>query len=270
MCYVCLGLFADKRVAKSRKPACHFTLWRKSTLSLSGRTPTFLIKCYNIGMKKIILLLIIILLSTSSVFAQGAGSDLFEKLKNKPTAQERLAPVKQTYEDTLTISEQSIILYNENNIKGAFDTLLRIQELDRTAQDWFLLGNILQDQDKTSDAIFMYQRAIVIEPRFYKPYYNLGNIYLEQDKPYLAIEKYRKANKLNNKFPYAYYNLGCAYLKLGNLQKAKIAFLKAIEIKNTVPEFHYNLAYTYKMLNKPDLAKQYLGFYNKLMENNSQ
>lgn len=219
-------------------------------------------------MKKVSLLLIIVLFSANCVSAQGVYSNFFNKLKNKPTAQERLAPVKAPSDDSLTPSEQAMVLYNENNIKSAFDVLLRIKEADRTAEDWLLLGNILQDQDKISDAVFMYQRASVVNPKFYKPYYNLGNIYLEQDKPYIAIENYRKANKANNTFSYAYYNLGCAYLKIGDLKKAKIAFLKAIELKNTEPNFHYNLAYTYKMLKNPKLAKQYLGFYNKLMENN--
>lgn len=186
----------------------------------------------------------------------------------KSTPQERLAPVKQTYDDALTPSEQAVLFYNENNLKSAFEILLTIKEADRTAQDWLLLGNILQDQNKISDAVFMYQRATIVDPKFYKPYYNLGNIYLEDEKPFMAIENYRKANKINNNFPYAYYNLGCAYLKAGNLKKAKIAFLKAIELKNTEPNFHYNLAYTYKRLNNPKLAKQYLGFYDKLMENN--
>lgn len=218
-------------------------------------------------MKKIILSLIV-LFSANCVFAQGINTGIFKNLMNKPTAQERLAPVKQTYDEGMSLSEQAIVLYNENNLKNAFDILLKIKESDRTAQDWLLLGNILQEQDKVSDAIFMYKRAILVDPKFYKPYYNLGNIYLNDDKPFMAIENYKKSNSYNNNFPYGYYNLGCAYLKSGDLKKAKIAFLKAIEIKNTIPEFHYNLAYTYKMLNNPKLAKQYLGFYNKLMEDN--
>lgn len=218
-------------------------------------------------MKKIILLVIIVAFSVNYASAKGV-QEFFNNLKPKPSARERLAPVKQTYDEAMTPSEQTTLFYNDNNLKGALEILLSIKESERSSQDWVLLGNILQDQDKTSDAVFMYQRAIMVNPNFYKSYYNLGNIYLNDDKPFLAIENYRKANKLNNQFPYAYYNLGCAYLKAGNLKKAKIAFLKAIELKNTVPDFHYNLAYTYKMLNNPKLAKQYLGFYNKLMEDN--
>jgi tetratricopeptide (TPR) repeat protein len=217
-------------------------------------------------MKKIIWLLAFILISTRQ--ASAKGFDFFSGLKNKPTAQDRLAPVKQTYDDAMTPSEQAIVLYNDNNLTAAMETLLSIKENDRIAQDYLLLGNILQDQEKNVDAIFMYQRAILKDPKFYKAYYNLGNIYLADDKPFLAIENYRETNKLNNEFAYGYYNLGCAYLKAGNLNKAKIAFIKAVELKNNVPDFYYNLAYTYKMLKKPKIAKQYLDLYNKLMENN--
>lgn len=222
-------------------------------------------------MKKIVLLLFITLLSANCSFASGFNFNGLNKFFKKHTAQEQKVNVKSANpakEDDLSPSEQATLYYNENNIKKSFDTLVAIKEQDRTVQDLLLLGNILQDQDKTSDAVFMYQRAILLDPKCYKPYYNLGNIYLEEEKPQMAIANYRKANKANNKFPYAYYNLGCAYLKIGELKKAKIVFLKAIELKNTEPSFHYNLAYTYKMLKNPKLAKQYLGFYNKLMETN--
>lgn len=216
-------------------------------------------------MKKIVLLLAIAIFWTNSANAQTLNMRNIKNIFAKPSAQTTSAK-KPVSNDNFTESEKAIILYNENNIKKSFDILVSIKETDRTAQDWVLLGNILQDQNKTTDAIFMYQRAIMVNPKLYKPYYNMANIYLEEEKPYLAIENYRKANKAKPEFPYAYYNLGCAYLKIGDLKKAKIAFLKAVELKNTVADFHYNLAYTYKMLNKPKLAKEYLNNYNKLME----
>lgn len=222
---------------------------------------------YNVGMKKIVLLLMFVLFSTNCANAQSLYLNNAKKFFHI-TPKTQKTSVQESSDDTLTKSEQAVLLYNENNIKSSFEILLSIKEADRTAQDWLLLGNILQDQDKASDAIFMYQRAIMVDISAYRAYYNLGNIYLEEDKPFLAIENYKKANKANNEFPYAYYNLGCAYLKLGDLNKAKIAFIKSIELKSTEPMFHYNLAYTYKMLNKPKYAKQYLDNYNKLIENN--
>lgn len=217
--------------------------------------------------KKIVLLSIIALISTNCVSAKTFNSAGVKKFLHIPVAQKAPVADKISSDDTMSKSEQATLFYNENNSKTAFETILSIKESDRSVQDWILLGNMLQDQGKASDAAFMYQRAILLDSKAYKAYYNLGNIYLADEKPFLAIDNYRMSNKANPAFPFAYYNLGCAYLKVGKLQKAKIAFLKAIEIKNTEPDFHYNLAYTYKMLNKPKLAKQYLGFYNKLMEN---
>lgn len=216
-------------------------------------------------MKKIALLLIFIIGSASCATAQGPSWSFLKKhsVNEKPAISQGFS------DDSLTPSQQATLSYNENNIKSAFEILLAIKESERSYQDWILLGNILQDQGRVSDAIFMYQRAINLDPKGYKAYYNLGNIYLDDEKSYLAIENYRKANKANNGFPYAYYNLGCAYLKIGELKKAKIVFLKAIELKNTEPDFYYNLAYTYKMLNNPKLSKQYLGIYNNLIENNN-
>lgn len=214
-------------------------------------------------MKKIVFLLIMIFLSTNCVNAQSSCGDFLKKFHKQKVVEKLVSP-----DSGMTLSQEATLYYSDNNIKASFDTILRIKENNRSAQDWFLLGNILQDQDKVSDAIFMYKRAILVDPKFYKPYYNLGNLYLDDDKVNMAISNFKTSNKLNNKFSYGYYNLGCAYLKLGELKKAKIAFLKAIELKNTEPQFHYNLAYTYKMLKNEKLSKQYLGFYNKLMENN--
>lgn len=223
----------------------------------------------KIAKKKILILSALILFGANYAQAKGV-QDFLNILKPKATAQERLAPVKQTYDDAMTPSEQAVVLYNDSNLRAALDALLAIKEADRTAQDWLLLGNLLQDQDRTSDAVFMYQRAILKDPKFYKAYYNLGNIYLADDKPFMAIANYRQVNKLNNKFAYGYYNLGCAYIKAGKLNKAKIAFIKAVELKNNDPNFYYNIAYTYKMLKKDKVAKQYLDIYNKMMENSQE
>lgn len=217
-------------------------------------------------MKKLILLMAIILFALNTSSVQAANMDFAKKLFTKQQITKPASRSVSADSDELTQSEQATLFYSENNIKSSLEVLLRIKEGDRTAQDWLLLGNIFQDQEKLSDAIFMYKRAVMVDSKCYKAYYNLGNIYLEDEKPYLAIENYRLANKANPQFAYAYYNLGCAYLRIGNLKKAKVAFLKAIDLKNIVPDFHYNMAYTYKMLNKPKLAKQYLDNYNKLIE----
>lgn len=170
-------------------------------------------------------------------------------------------------EQSQTITSQANVLYAENDIKNAFNLLLSIPEEERNAQNWLLLGNILQDQGKIDEAIFMYNKAILVDENFYKAYYNLGNIYLQDGRPNMAIEQYKKVIKLKPEYPYAHYNLGCAYIKLGKYGKARFELLTAIDLKNTVADFHYNLAYVYKQQKKEKQAKIYLEYYNKLIEN---
>ncbi len=205
-------------------------------------------------MRKILCAICLILLSTnySNAFS-------FEKTKEQPKIVQS--------EQFQNISNQANVLYAENDIKNAFNLFLSIPEDERTAQNWLLLGNILQDQGKIDEAIFMYNKSIQTDETFYKAYYNLGNIYLQDGRPNMAIEQYKKVIKLKPEYAYAHYNLGCAYIKLGKYGKAKYELLTAIDLKNTVADFHYNLAYVYKQQNKEKQAKIYLDYYNKLIEN---
>lgn len=215
-------------------------------------------------MKKFILTLFVLFFSNSLTFAQGVIMNDIKEFLHIPA--KKFAKQQPVFDEEMMPGSQAILLYNENNLKGAYEILSSIPDSKRSSQDYVLLGNILYDENKISDAVFMYQRAILVDETFYKPYYNLGVLYLDEEKPFLAIDNLRKACRLKRDFSYGYYNLGCAYLKAGQLNKAKIAFLKAIEIKNNEPDFYFNLAYTYKKLGKEKLSKQYLELYHKAVE----
>lgn len=162
------------------------------------------------------------------------------------------------------LSKQATAFYSDNNYDKTMELLLLIDENDRSAQDWLLLGNLLDEKNEKEQAIFMYQKALNTDPKYYKAYYNLANIYLEQAKYKLAIDNYKQAVKLNQVNPYVYYNLACAYLKQGENKEAKDSLIKSVTLRNDIPEVHYNLAYVYRKLNKPNLAQTYLDNYNKL------
>jgi len=164
------------------------------------------------------------------------------------------------------ISQQATAFYSDNNFHKTMNLLLQIDEKERSAQDWLLLGNLFDEKGEKQNAIFMYQKSIETNPKYYKAYYNLANLYMEESKYGLAVENYQKASKLASQNPYVHYNLACAYIKLADLKKAKTELIKAVTIKNDLPEIHYNLAYVYKCLNKPKIAKDYLNNYNKLTE----
>ena len=162
------------------------------------------------------------------------------------------------------LSKQATAFYSDNNFQQTLDLLLQINENERTAQDWLLLGNLLDEKGEKENAIFMYQKAIFADEKYYKAYYNLANHYLADERYNIAIEIYKLALKYNKENPYVYYNLACAYIKTAELKKARAALVKAVTLKNDIPEIHYNLAFVYKSLGKDNIAQDYLNNYNKL------
>ena len=163
-----------------------------------------------------------------------------------------------------TLSQQATAFYSDNNYNETMNLLLQIKEDERTAQDWLILGNVLADKGEVENAVFMYQKAISTDPKFYKAYYNLANYYVERGQFNLAISNYKKAIKLKQDNPYIYYNLACAQIKQKELKKARANLNKAIMYKSDVPEFHYTLAYVYKELKNEKNGEIYLKNYKKL------
>lgn len=163
-------------------------------------------------------------------------------------------------------SQNARILYAQNDIDEALKILKSKGEETRTAEDWLIIGNILQDKDRIDEAVYMFKKAIDKDPKYYKAHYNLGYVYLSQGKPNMALEEFKKSVKYKDNFAYGYYNMGCAYLKLKDYRNAKYNFFRAIDIKNDEPSFYYNLAYAYKKLNKEKQANTYLDIYNKMQE----
>jgi len=169
-------------------------------------------------------------------------------------------------QQTDAVSEQARALYAQNEIEEALKLLKGKPEADRTADDWLLTGNILQDMDKPDEAVYMFKKAVETDPKNYKAHYNLGYIYLIQDKPNMALSEFKLSVKYKDDFAYGYYNMGCAYLRLKQYGSAKYNFFRAVDIKADEPAFYYNLAYTYKKMGKEKQAQTYLDLYNKLME----
>lgn len=165
------------------------------------------------------------------------------------------------------LSKQATAFYSDNNFNKTMDLILQIDEKERSAQDWLILGNVLDDKGEKENAVFMYQKAINTNPKYYKAYYNLANNYAENGQYNMAVQNYKKAASLSKENPYIFYNLACTYMKLGDYSKAKTNLNKAIMFKSDVPEFHYNLAFIYKQLGKQKLAQTYLDNFNKLIGN---
>ena len=162
----------------------------------------------------------------------------------------------------IDIKTQAYALYNPNNGTEALK-LLNNLPLDKKDEEVFvIIANIYEDRKDTDKAVENLNKALIINPEYYKAYYNLGCIFLEKKAYGLAEKNLLLAIKYNKEFPYSYYNLGTLYLRTGNYEKAKKNLIKAIYLKNDDKDFYLNLAYAYKFLNKEKESKKMLEIYN--------
>ncbi len=208
---------------------------------------------YNFVMRKLLLSLFVL----SILLGNSAVSAATVKLPWKKEEQQVVVD---------PVSEQAKALYAQNEIDEALKLLKGKSEESRSAEDWLLIGNILQDKDKIDEAVYMFKKSIEKDPKYYKAHYNLGYIYLIQDKPNMALAEFKLAVKYKDDFAYGYYNMACAYLKLKQYRNARYNFFRAMDLKGNDPNIYYNLAYTFKMLNNEKQAQTYLDIYNKMIE----
>ncbi len=190
-------------------------------------------------MRKIFLILVVIFFSVGLVFAEELS-------------------------ETQKLKEQGIALYNQNDVDAAFRCLSNIPNKEKDAEVYLLLANIMQDTYKPLVAVTYLQKAITLDPKNYKSYYNLGNLYLEDNKLNSAISMYKQSVKYNSKFAYAYYNLGNCYYELLDYKNARKYFVKALIAKPTEPDFYYNLSLTYTKMNNEKKEKKAMETYLKL------
>ena len=162
--------------------------------------------------------------------------------------------------------QEILALYSANHLEEAYEMISALTEEERDYELWYILGNISQDFNNYTNAIFFLQKSTILNPSFDKAHYNLANIYLKEKRYNSAIEEYKVATKLKKDFPYYWYNMGCAYLGLKEYSKAKSAFNKAIKLNGSEPDFYYNLALAYKNLNNTKKAQENLDIYNKLVK----
>lgn len=165
------------------------------------------------------------------------------------------------------LREQAKILFLGNKLETANETILKIPESERNAEDYFIIGTTSTDP-KTS--IKAYEQAILKDKTFYQAYYNIGDIYLKSKNYEKAVEYLKKTIEAKKDFAYGYYNLGCAYLKLEEYDLARKSFEKAIKISPEEADYYYNLGYTHKKMGNTKRADKAINLYNELIKKRNQ
>lgn len=94
-------------------------------------------------------------------------------------------------------------------------------ESELTAWDYLLIGNRAISEKDYNKAIFNFNMAIELNPKFAEAYYNRGSAYSDLKEYDKAIEDYSKAIELNPKYVELYYFRAFAYEAIGETEKAK-------------------------------------------------
>lgn len=119
-----------------------------------------------------------------------------------------------------------------------------LQREPRQARVWFVLGNLLQAQDRTHEALACFQQATELEPREPEGYFHLANSHLKLEHWVEAEAAYRQCLALRPDHLEALVNLGFALGEQRKHDEAEECYRKALAIKSDVPEIHQNLGNT--------------------------
>jgi Flp pilus assembly protein TadD len=120
------------------------------------------------------------------------------------------------------------------------------------------LGNALLAQGKADDAIRNYEQALRIDPDDSKAHYNLGLALALVGRVPEAIEQWEQTLRINPDDADARYNLGLALGQEGRFQEAIGHYQQALRINPDLVEGHYNLGLALEKLGRtPEAVEQY-------------
>jgi tetratricopeptide (TPR) repeat protein len=120
------------------------------------------------------------------------------------------------------------------------------------------LGNTLKQLGKLDEAEARYTRAIAVKPDYAEAHYNLGTMLQKLGRSEEAKANLRQAIALNPNFAEAHNNFGNTLKQLGRLDEAEASYTQAIELKPDFAEAHSNLGNTLKDLRRLDEAEAIL------------
>ncbi len=115
---------------------------------------------------------------------------------------------------------------------------------DHNARAYNNLGNIYRREEKTEEAIAMFQKAIAISPRP-RSFSNLGAVYRKEGRIKDALDQYQKAIEIDPNDADPYFGLGLVYAQAGDLQKAMDSYRAAIDRDPLYAEAYSNMGAIY-------------------------
>ncbi|HPN29609.1 MAG TPA: tetratricopeptide repeat protein [bacterium] len=122
------------------------------------------------------------------------------------------------------------------------------------AKEFYEQSLILYKQNKISEAIDSMKQAIQYDFMNNMYYYNIGTYYLKLKDYDSAIDSFMNSVKFNSNHQESYYNLGLSYIYKNDFVKAADYFSQAVAYNQFDIDAHINLGLAYKNLKQYDAA----------------
>ena len=117
------------------------------------------------------------------------------------------------------------------------------------------LGITLQELGRLEEAKASLKQAITLKSDFVEAHYNLGNVLKELGRLDEAEESYNRAIVLKFDFAEAHYNLGVMLKEMDRLEEAEASYTQTITLRPNYAEAHNNLGNTLKELGRLNEAE---------------
>lgn len=138
------------------------------------------------------------------------------------------------------------------------NALEKVRQNPNSAPNHVELGWSLFQKGQYNDALAEYKKAIDLDDKNYRAYYDLGLAYREVKKYDLAISTFQKALEIAPKSFEAHYDLGVVYQQTGKLDQALQEFQLAYKLNPGSTEIIYSMGQIYEQMNNiPEAKYQY-------------
>ena len=185
---------------------------------------------------------------------------LKEKPKKIHESKQQTKLVKSTNANNLSPSQSQADNLLEHYQNGRYDEAEKLalsitEKFPKHQFGWKVLGAVLAQTGRKSEAVNTIQTAVVLYPQDAEAHGNLGVTLQELGRLYESEASLRQATALKPDYAEAHSNLGNTLKEMGRLEDAQVSYMQAIALQPDFAEAHSNLGNTLKELGRLDEAE---------------
>jgi tetratricopeptide (TPR) repeat protein len=193
---------------------------------------------------------------------------VLEQAKKQGVAREKLNVLeaqlasinKQENVSRLSSSQQQLSNLLEHYQNGRFGDAEKLavsftQEFPQHPFGWKVLGAVLGQTGRKSEAVDANQTAVALSPKDAEAHYNLGVTLKELGRLEEAVASYTQAIAFEPDYTEAHNNMGVTLKELGRLDEAVASYTQAIAFELDYAEAHNNMGITLQELGRLEEAE---------------